>query len=289
MTSEPEQTEPRKLRVALMGEFSAGKSTLLNMLLSQSSLPVRITATSVPPVWISYGDPAAASVSHDDIQNDLPVGEIGETSLEDTKYIRLWLKADILELCDLFDMPGISDPNMDRSTWLDLYDEVDSVIWCTHATQAWRQSEAATWEEISDRTNGHNILAITQFDKIGSERDRMRLLARVTKETEGQFEAIFPLSLVEATTAEDHDAWIQSGASAFCDHLVDTLLTHQEKFGQDPNQMDEMTSIDAADAADASRISPKRVARKNEGDAPRQRLPADKSAEAYAGWKNADL
>ena len=50
----PDITESkRKPRVALMGEFSAGKSTLTNVLLGQKSIPVRVTATSLPPVWIT--------------------------------------------------------------------------------------------------------------------------------------------------------------------------------------------------------------------------------------------
>ena len=57
--------EARKPQVALMGEFSAGKSTLLNMLLGQDPLPVRITATSVPPIWISFGENAAIKVKRD--------------------------------------------------------------------------------------------------------------------------------------------------------------------------------------------------------------------------------
>ena len=46
----------RRPRVCLMGEFSAGKSTLSNLLLGAEALPVNVTATQLPPVWISEGD-----------------------------------------------------------------------------------------------------------------------------------------------------------------------------------------------------------------------------------------
>ena len=217
-------TPPRKPRIALMGEFSAGKSTLLNMLLAQAPLPVRITATSVPPIWISYGKEAAIRVTHDGTEEALDIAEIGDTSLEDAKYIRLQLESDALEICDLIDMPGISDPNMSPETWQSIFSEVDNVIWCTHATQAWRQSEAATWEEISSQTKGNNLLVITQFDKIIKDRDRARLVARVEKETQGSFQAVFPLALIDAINAADEDAWAESGAAEFSEHLVDMLL-----------------------------------------------------------------
>jgi len=41
---------------ALMGEYSAGKSTLLNFLLDQAALPTKVTATNLPPVWLTFSD-----------------------------------------------------------------------------------------------------------------------------------------------------------------------------------------------------------------------------------------
>lgn len=288
--SEAEATVERKPRLALMGEFSAGKSTLLNMLLAQASLPVRITATSVPPVWISQGELAAARVTHDDEQEDIPVGEIADVSLEDTKYIRLWLESDILEFCDLFDLPGISDPNMSRDVLLAVFDEVDSVIWCTHATQAWRQSEAATWEELSPRTKGHNLLVVTQFDKITSDRDRGRLMARLRKETEGQFDEIFPLALLDATQAEDHAAWSASGAAAFCEYLIEDLMGRDQiEDYQVLSQPDDELRDQTEPADDVTRIIPRRVKRsksKEKGD--HALLSVDENGEEISDRKVAD-
>src|SRR6056297_3007503 len=130
------ETAARKPRLALMGEFSAGKSTLSNMLLGGAPLPVRITATRLPPIWISHGADRAVAVGHDGTERDLDIAELDEVSLADTRVIRLQTEADTLEICDLIDMPGISDPNMSSEVWTSMIREVDSVVWCTHATQA---------------------------------------------------------------------------------------------------------------------------------------------------------
>lgn len=275
------ESAPRKPRIALMGEFSAGKSTLLNMLLARDPLPVRITATSVPPVWISHGDDAAVRVRLDGTEEPLEIADIGRIGLEDTQFIRLWLRSDALEICDLFDMPGISDPNMSRETWQKAFDEVDSVIWCTHATQAWRQSEAATWEEIAGQTNGNNILVITQFDKIVNERDRARLLARVRKETAGAFKAVFPLALIDAINAADEEAWKRSGGAAFSEHLVEMLLRQMEDGAgaqwptPEPAAKPEAAPVEAAAPEDENRVMPRRVVprpvRRPESSATRER------------------
>ena len=51
--------------IALMGEFSAGKSTLANLLLGEGRSPVQVTATQLPPVWFSYGSEAPYKVDLD--------------------------------------------------------------------------------------------------------------------------------------------------------------------------------------------------------------------------------
>lgn len=212
---------PRKPRVALMGEFSAGKSTLTNLLLGGTPLPVKVTATRLPPVWISHGEPA---VWREDVHgNVIPIdtAHLGDVQLEDTRLVRMTMEEDVLDMCDLIDMPGISDPNMPPEIWERILHEADHVIWCTHATQAWRQSEAAVWETVPEELRGRSLLLITRIDKIAPGRDRDRLLARVRHETRGLFADFFPISLTDAMKAGDDAAkWVASGAEAFMRRLV---------------------------------------------------------------------
>jgi len=229
MHSTESQQPQRKPRLALMGEFSAGKSTLTNLLVGRPILPTRVTATRLPPVWISYGEEAAFVVSNDGTQTAINPENLNEVEMETTAMIRLFFPSDALTLCDLIDMPGISDPNMPAEVWQSLMPEVDGVIWCTHSTQAWRQSEAAVWESIADGVSGPNILLITHFDKLRSERDRARVNARVCKETDGLFNRVFPISLSQALEADDDmEAWSNSGADALVEFLVETLLNRPQ-------------------------------------------------------------
>lgn len=261
--------QARKPRVALMGEFSAGKSTLLNMLLSRAPLPVQITATSVPPVWLSYGDEAAICIGHDGGEKAIDLHDINDIDLEETQYVRVFLKADLLEICDLFDMPGISDPNMSPEIWRSVFDKVDHVVWCTHATQAWRQSEAATWDDIKDRIDGQNIMVVTQIDKIRTSRDRDRLMSRLNREAGPEFTGVFPVAALEASTAKDEDTWKQSGAAEFANALIDMMLglntTSKEETcldGEKEASADTITADKSGDADDqVAKISPRRVNR----------------------------
>ena len=216
---------PLKARLVLMGEFSSGKSTLSNILLGGPTLPTQVTATRLPPVHISYGEPSAYAIARDGTRIEVDLADLAALTPETVRSLHLTMISDTLELCDLVDMPGISDPNMPTDTWDQSVRSTDHVIWCTHATQAWRQSEAAMWDRMRDATGGTNLLLITQFDKLRNPRDRSRVLSRVASETAGKFSATYPVALLDALEAgDDLDAWKESGAHAFMEHLVEILL-----------------------------------------------------------------
>ncbi|MFK7746181.1 MAG: dynamin family protein [Roseobacter sp.] len=214
-----------KPRLVLMGEFSAGKSTLSNILLDSNPLPMRVTATRLPPVIMTYGAPCAYAVRHDDTRDEIDLNNLETVQLEETARIEISMTSDVLQLCDIVDMPGISDPNMPQEMWENVIGPKDHVIWCTHATQAWRQSEAAIWNILRPQSSGINVLLITQFDKLQNERDKSRVIKRVERETDGLFNAIYPVALLDALKCgEDSDVWEQSGAAAFSEHIIKVLL-----------------------------------------------------------------
>jgi hypothetical protein len=214
----------RKPRIALMGEFSAGKSTLSNLLLGSRPLPEKVTATRLAPVWMAAGSQPPYRVDIDGTEEMISLAHLEEVGVENTRVIRLFFESDILDVCDLIDFPGISDPNMSTDVVERMLCEVDAVLWCTHATQAWRQSEAALWAQIPEAVRRRSILLITRFDKLTTERDQKRVLARVRHETKGQFGAIFPIALLRALNAGDNfDEWDASGAGAFSDHLIEMV------------------------------------------------------------------
>lgn len=213
----PEDTV-RKPRIAIMGEFSGGKSTLSNLLLGARPLPERVTATRMAPVWLTEGNADPVAVSVDGSEADVSFDVLEDLDLEVTRYIRLAFDSPILSHCDLIDFPGISDPNMDSEVWERMLPEVDMVLWCTHATQAWRQSESAAWNLVPAEVRARSMLLVTQFDKLTSDRDRARVLNRIKAETADLFSGVYPMALLQAlaaTSDADADAWAQSGAKAF--------------------------------------------------------------------------
>lgn len=280
-----ESPNRRKPCIALMGEFSAGKSTLANLLIGSHPLPVQIVATQLPPVWIKYGDGMPYSVDIEGVKRPVDLHDLAGVDLDQLAYLQIFSTEDLLEHCDLMDMPGISDPNIASSVWERMMDQADGVLWCSHATQAWRQSEAAVWDQMPRDLYERSLLLLTRADKLRSSEDRKRVVRRVQSETEGLFRACLPISLLLAMQEQDDYAlWSESGAEEFVQHLV-TLLEQLNReinveaaapgLGEDlrlpgfkgPDKPREALPCETelAPKAGASRVVPRRIASSQSG------------------------
>ncbi|MBW4710085.1 dynamin family protein [Roseobacter sp. YSTF-M11] len=225
---------PRRPRIALMGEFSAGKSTLANLMIGSDPLPVQVIATQLPPVWISYGSAPAVIVDLDGNETPCDLESLQEIPTEQTAFIRIQSKEEILRMCDVIDMPGISDPNMAASVWERILPLADGVIWCSPATQAWRQSEASVWEKVPPHIQEHSLLLLTRGDMLVSEKDRKKVLKRVRSEAEDLFAQCLMMSLTQARDAEDDpDLWDQSGAEPFVNEFLNIISVLTDRIARD--------------------------------------------------------
>jgi len=240
-------SEGRKPRIAIMGEFSAGKSTLCNLLMNMRALPEKVTATRLAPVWMTKGPGQHMRVTTDGTQEPVSMDDLSAIEFQDTLYIRLCLEADILDHCDFIDFPGISDPNMDAEVWERVLVEADAVIWLTHATQAWRQSEAAVWDSVPEEVRERSILLATRFDKVVTEQDRARVMHRLKKEAGPYFDQVFPISLTDALAArDDYDMWTESGAAAVIEHLTDLIAALASQADSTPAEAEGATTAQPA-------------------------------------------
>jgi hypothetical protein len=250
----------RKPRIAIMGEFSSGKSTLCNVLMGARPLLEKVTATQLPPVWLSYGPDDAYTMGLDGVAYDLDLRDLEQVSLETTEHVRIFMKSDILRYCDLIDMPGISDPSMSPEVWERMAHLADGVLWCTHATQAWRQSESGVWNGFPQEMRRNSLLLVTRFDKIVGDADKAKVLKRVKQEVEGLFAQVFPVSLLKAMTAgDDEDKWAESGAEAFTSALFEIVHRLIDEGFPEPGQ-EEAPPI-RPDPADSAEVGQSLIAR----------------------------
>ncbi|OWY15214.1 hypothetical protein B6V72_01025 [Thioclava sp. F34-6] len=189
--------KPRKLRVLVAGEFSAGKTSLINGLLGEKVLPSHVTATALPPIWLVHGrDRGQIWIDKEEVAR--PLCDLAQLNLEKACYCVIAHGAPILERIDIIDTPGSSDPNMPMESWQRMLRYADLVIWCTNATQAWRQSEKAVWDAMPQALLEQPMLVVTHGDRLPDERTRARLMRRVQREAGEVFPTIRLAALTDA-------------------------------------------------------------------------------------------
>jgi len=130
--------ERRKPRIMVAGEFSAGKTRLINSLMGRDVLPSQVTSTSLPPIWLVYGAGDGVTVGVDGSVTPLDFDAI---DVESTAYSILPLPAPLLEPLAIIDTPGHSDPNIPPSCWARMLGSADGLRWSTRAIQAWPRSD----------------------------------------------------------------------------------------------------------------------------------------------------
>ncbi|WP_170763559.1 dynamin family protein [Ruegeria lacuscaerulensis] len=219
-----EQWSRRKPIFALMGEFSAGKSTLMNFLLRSQALPTQVTATQLPPVWFSWGKQSAYIQRHDGTRENITLEQLDCVGVNDAQFVRIFLEADILEAVDLIDTPGISDPKISSDVWRRAVGQANGVLWCTHATQAWRETERATWVSLPERLQHNSLLLVTRADVLGAK-DRQKVLRRVNREAGHLFNRSILFSARDAIIARDKsgdaELWARSGGGKMVDSFLE--------------------------------------------------------------------
>ena len=226
----------RRPTLAMMGEFSAGKSALLNCLLDRPLLPTRATATDMPAIWISHGaTEKVTGLGFDGHLVDLSMAQLTDGQAMQYLCIRIEIDAEVLKRVDIIDTPGISDPRMTTDIVEEVARNVDFVVWCSPMTQAWRQTERAFWKALPDRIKPASILALTRADLIASTKDIDKVIRRCKTESDGSFSAVLPVAAPlaiqarAATDAEDRAHLIRaSGIPDFGESLVQSIAKAEE-------------------------------------------------------------
>jgi hypothetical protein len=147
----------RPLRVAVIGEFSTGKSTFINAILGQDLLPARFLPTTRQVMRLHHSDdPPHVAVADDDLADSMdmraeppasrPLIRDAVRELADTGQpldLALPIPAPWSDFV-IYDTPGVNDAtSMAESVIFDLMDEVDVVVMMLRAQQALTATEGA--------------------------------------------------------------------------------------------------------------------------------------------------
>jgi GTPase SAR1 family protein len=223
----------RPLRIAVVGEFNSGKSTLTNLLVRIESLPTAIISNTCIPTLLYHAPEPEIFAIYDDRRRER-LRASSRAQIKDIFRLEVGLPSKRLRAVQILDLPGLADARFDGSIADLVSHAVDIALWCTLCTQAWKESERAAWEEIPKRLRSRGLLVATHRDLLQGSSDVEKVLDRLRDEAGISFRDILPMSTVEALAVarQDHveeaadEVWRASGADAFetaLDELVGSV------------------------------------------------------------------
>lgn len=225
----------RPLRVAVCGEINSGKSSLANLLAGIESLPTAIISNTRIPTLLYYaGEPEVWTVQENGKRARLRSDH--GMPREAIFRIEVGLPSPRLRGVQILDLPGLVDPRSGLPLIDPTAHHVDTAIWCTMSTQAWKESERTAWSLLPPRLGSRGLLVATHRDLLHDPRDREKLLGRLRHEVGKSFAGIMLVSTAEALAVMGKDrrgldgaSWIASGAEALESALGDLLVRVREQ------------------------------------------------------------
>jgi hypothetical protein len=225
----------RPLRVALVGEFNSGKSSLANLLARTESLPTAVVSNTRIPTLLCYArEPTIWALD----ERGSRVGLRADQRALPASIVRLQvgLPTQRLRALEILDLPGFADPRF-RGAGIDTaVHDVHAVLWCTVSTQAWKESERTVWESLPARLRARALLVATHADLLHDARDADKLLHRLHRESGSLFQGVVLIATQDALAltrqrqeGEAGDAWQATGAYALEQALHGLLFDLREQ------------------------------------------------------------
>jgi GTP-binding protein EngB required for normal cell division len=147
----------RPLRLAVVGEFNAGKSTFLNALLGEDVAPTGILPTTATLHWVAWApDRVARVVLHGEPDRVVPHERLKPTLREleargaRVERVLLYAPLERLRQVEVLDTPGFNAPDREHAARArQAFEEAHVALWLLDATGPLRESERRVLAEIA--------------------------------------------------------------------------------------------------------------------------------------------
>jgi GTPase SAR1 family protein len=165
------------IEIAIVGQFSSGKSTFLNALLSKDILPTGITPVTSKVIYINYGESHKLRVTYKSGAHEYhPIENISLFSDQrvrednDIKYLSIYAPVDILKHMSFVDTPGLNSQSQeDTYSTKKVFQDVGGIIWLTLIDNAGKRSEEEILESYMSSFKTKSLCLLNQKDKFSQE------------------------------------------------------------------------------------------------------------------------
>jgi uncharacterized tellurite resistance protein B-like protein/GTPase SAR1 family protein len=205
--------QSQRFRVAVVGEFSQGKSTLLNALLGEEIQPVRAIPCSGTVTVLKHGeqkrvicrykDKRQEEISFEQYQLKAAISEeaaLGSLSdeLVQSEIEEIIFEHPDLDLCrsgvEILDSPGLNEHPDRTAITQQLLKGTDAVIFLANASRPLTQGERDLMQDLKVQLNGGRtdepaenlFVAVNFMDLLRREKDRQDVRQRLERFVQGQ-------------------------------------------------------------------------------------------------------
>jgi GTP-binding protein EngB required for normal cell division len=231
----------RPLRVAVMGEFNAGKSSFVNALCGAEIARVGVTPTTATINLLRFGEPGGRVHYQDGRVEDRDAGEIrsfvaslDEAAAGAVRLVEIFYPLPVLQKTEVVDTPGTNSlrPEHERVA-RGFLTEADAIVWVFSLAQAGKQSERGVLDLV--HAAGKRVLGVLNKADQASQDEVAQVLAHLGRSLGDRVAALLPLSARQALAAQlagDEDRWRSTGMAEVQASLQQHFFQHADSLKQ---------------------------------------------------------
>ncbi|MBF7060370.1 dynamin family protein [Campylobacter volucris] len=193
----------RPINIAIIGQFSSGKSTLLNLILQKECLPTGVVPVTFKPTFLRYAKNYFLRVEYEDGSDEIvDIEELCKFSdqrneIKPTKSLHLFAPIELLKNITLIDTPGLNANDIDTLTTFKELSFMHSAIWLSLIDNAGKKSEEEAIKANALLLKRGGICVLNQKDKL-SEKELENVLQYAHLVFDKYFTKLIAISCKEA-------------------------------------------------------------------------------------------
>ncbi len=217
----------KPITIAIVGQFSSGKSTFLNALLGREILPSGITPITSKVCEICHGEDYELEARyHNGSIKSKPLEflhTLNELENAHIKDFRLYAPNPLLEHIRFLDTPGFNSQNeADTDTTNAILEEVEGIIWLSLIDNVGKQSEKDILQNHIRKYAAKSLCVLNQKDRLKDEQEIATSLQYAKEAFRGLFSEVVAISAKQALAAEDKTLYAHSNMQS----VLDFIHTH---------------------------------------------------------------
>jgi tetratricopeptide (TPR) repeat protein/GTPase SAR1 family protein len=220
----------RPLLIAVMGEFNAGKSSLVNALAGDVIAPVGVTPTTATINVLRFGPRGGRVSYHDGTTRELGAATVGpflaglgDREAATVRQVEVFAPLEALRRVEIVDTPGLNSLRPEHEKVArDFLVDADALIWVFAAGQAAKATEREALR-LAHAAGKRVLGVINKIDR--AEPDELTAIVRHVETTLGDLvEGVIPLSAQAALAARQQGGAPGGGLDALEARLDSTFF-----------------------------------------------------------------